>query len=153
LFGEITRRADLKAHIGLVPGINDSASIIGLPSTVGNGAGATSPYSQIDTRANYLSFGNESMGTIKLGRDIGIFGTQVILSDMTLLGAKGPGLSTVGGRFGSGVQKNKSFTLGVYHSLNKYLTLTGEFNNERKPGVVFLGEKTNTISLGAIAFF
>lgn len=28
-----------------------------------------------------------------------------------------------------------------------------EFNNEKKPGVVFLGEKTNTISLGAIAFF
>ena len=58
---------DLKAHIGLAPGINDSSSIIGLPSTVGNGAGAipgaTSPYAQIDTRANYLSFGNASMGT------------------------------------------------------------------------------------------
>jgi hypothetical protein len=51
------------------------------------------------------------------------------------------------------VQKNKSYTLGVYHSLNKYITLTGEFNNEKKPGVVFLGEKNNTISLGAIAFF
>jgi Gram-negative porin len=59
-----------------------------------------------------------------------------------------------GGLLGSGnVQKNKSYTLGVYHSLNKYLTLTGEVNNEKKPGVVFLGEKNNTISLGAIAFF
>ena len=70
---------DLKAHIGLAPGINDSSSIIGRPSTVGNGAGAipgaTSPYAQIDTRANYLSFDNAQVGTIKLGRDIGIFGT------------------------------------------------------------------------------
>jgi predicted porin len=314
---------DLKAHIGLAPGINDSSSVIGLPSTVGNGAGAipgaTSPYSQIDTRANYLSFGNASMGTVKLGRDIGIFGTQVILSDMTLLGVggtsnaaqpfnttfgmighgymytgfqaqvayasptfsgaqvqvglfqpkqfsgnqtktpglqagltfaagpaklwgsvvsqktecvgapcasgagytangaefggkvglgsaellayaftgKGLGLSTVGAQFFGGAdaagnktksdgyllqatyklgdtklgvnygenrdkngllgngnqQKNKSYTLGAYHSLNKYLTLTGEFNNEKKPGVVFLNEKVNTFSLGAIAFF
>ena len=29
------------------------------------------------------------MGTVKLGRDIGIFGTQVVLSDMTLLGVGG----------------------------------------------------------------
>jgi hypothetical protein len=84
---------DLKAHIGLAPGINDSSHIIGLPSTVAGGAGGipggTSPYSQIDTRANYLSFGNASMGTVKLGRDIGIFGSQVILADMTLLGVGG----------------------------------------------------------------
>ena len=304
---------DLKAHIGLAPGINDSSSIIGLPSTVGNGPGAipgaTSPFTQIDTRANYLSFGNAEMGTVKFGRDIGIFGSQVIQSDMTLLGvggasgasqpfnttfgmighgymytgfqaqvsytspkigaaqfqagifqpkqfsgdqtktpglqggltvdlapaklwaglvsqktecktapcatgagytangyelggkvglgelellaygfgAKGLGLSTVGAQFfggadaagnktksdgyflqatyklgatklginygqnkdkdgllGSGnVQKNKSFTLGAYHSLNKYITLVGEFNNE----------KNNTFTLGAIMFF
>ena len=30
---------DLKAHIGLAPGINDSSHIIGLPSTVAGGAG------------------------------------------------------------------------------------------------------------------
>lgn len=313
---------DLKAHIGLAPGINDSSSIIGLPSTVGGGPGgipgATHPFTQIDTRANYLSFGNAGMGTVKFGRDIGIFGSQVILSDMTLLGvggasgasqpfnttfgmighgymytgfqaqisytspkfggaqfqagvfqpkqfsgdqtktpglqagltvdvapaklwagvvsqktecksgactaapftangfevggkvglgalelvgygfgAKGLGLSTVGAQFfggadaagnktksdgyflqatyklgdtklglnygqnkdkdgllgPGGVQKNKSYTLGVYHSLNKFITLTGEYNNEKKPGVLFGGEKNNTLTAGAIMFF
>ena len=58
------------------------------------------------------------------------------------------------GLLGSGnVQKNKSFTLGAYHSLNKYITLVGEFNNEKKPGVVFNSEKNDTFTLGAIMFF
>lgn len=324
---------DVKAHVSFAPGINDSSSVIGLPSTVAGGAGGipggTSPFTQIDTRSNYLSFGNASMGTVKLGRDIGLFGQQVILSDMTLLGVggtsnaaqpfnttfgmighgymyagfqaqisyaspkfdglqfsaglfqpkqfagdetktpglqaaatfdfggpapgkawvggvmqktscvstcpavdtttlaggrsytatgaeigakvgvagaelmaytfsgKGLGLSTVGAQFfggsdgagnrtksggyllqatyklgdtklgvnygqntdkdgllGSGNKaKNTSYTLGAYHALNKFITLVGEFNNEKKKANAVTVEKNNTISLGAIMFF
>ena len=42
-----------QGHFSFGPGINDSSSVVGLPSTVGTGAGAVrhhSPYSQIDVR-------------------------------------------------------------------------------------------------------
>ena len=75
---------DVKAHISFAPGINDSSNIVGLPDAQGG-----YPYSQIDTRNNYFSFGTPTMGTFKIGRDIGMFGQNVILSDMTLLGVGG----------------------------------------------------------------
>lgn len=41
----------------------------------------------------------------------------------------------------------------MYHSLNKFITLVGEFNNEKittnGPGEI----KNNTVSLGGILFF
>lgn len=81
---------DIKAHISFAPGINNNSQVIGLP--IGNnagGAGTTNPYSQIDTRNVYFSFGNSSWGSLKFGRDIGLFGQNVILSDMTLIGVGG----------------------------------------------------------------
>ena len=59
----------------------------------------------INVRQAFLSFGDKSWGTIKMGRDLGVFGSDAILSDMTLLGvgtgAGGAGNSTLG-RIGSG---------------------------------------------------
>jgi len=45
--------------------------------------------------------------------------------------------------------------VGVYHSLNKYITLVGEYNQEKGEGSdIFPGDlKTRTISLGGILFF
>jgi predicted porin len=82
---------DIKAHFGLAPGINSNSSIVGLPSSVvGNGATADADaYSKIDSRQVYFQFGNTSMGTLKFGRDIGLFGQNPILNDMTLLGVGG----------------------------------------------------------------
>lgn len=66
-----------------------------------NGAGGNS----INIRQAFLTFGDASWGTIKMGRDLGIFGSDAILSDMTLLGVGtgggGTGNSTLG-RIGSG---------------------------------------------------
>lgn len=73
---------NVKAHFGFAPGINNNSTIVGLPN-------AGSAYSQIDTRNVYFQFGNESWGTLKFGRDIGLFGQNVVLSDMTLLGVGG----------------------------------------------------------------
>lgn len=81
---------DIKAHISFAPGINNNSSVIGLP--IGNnagGAGTVNPYSQIDTRNLYFQFGNNDWGTLKFGRDIGLFGQNIILSDMTLIGVGG----------------------------------------------------------------
>ncbi len=66
-----------------------------------NGAGGNS----LNIRQAYMTFGDASWGTIKMGRDLGVFGSDAILSDMTLLGvgtgAGGNGNSTLG-RIGSG---------------------------------------------------
>jgi hypothetical protein len=81
---------DIKAHISFAPGINNNSTVVGLP--IGNnagGAGSTDPYSQIDTRNIYFQFGNADKGTLKFGRDIGLFGQNIILSDMTLIGVGG----------------------------------------------------------------
>lgn len=66
-----------------------------------NGAGGNS----INIRQAFATFGDKSWGTVKFGRDLGIFGSDAILSDMTLLGvgigAGGTGSSTLG-RIGAG---------------------------------------------------
>ncbi|WP_159684588.1 porin [Cognatazoarcus halotolerans] len=91
VFTTKTEGMDIKAHVGLAPGINDSSTVVGLPTAPGAGstAGSTSPFSQIDVRNLYFQFGNDSMGTVKFGRDIGLFAQKIILSDMTLLGLGG----------------------------------------------------------------
>ncbi|MEY2631932.1 MAG: hypothetical protein RIR00_586, partial [Pseudomonadota bacterium] len=93
---------DIKAHISFAPGINSNSQVIGLP--IGNnagGAGTTNPYSQVDTRNVYFQFGNNDWGTLKFGRDIGLFAQNIILSDMTLLG--------VGGTSNAGIPYNTTF--------------------------------------------
>ena len=94
---------DIKAHFSFAPGINNNSNTVGLP--IGNpnptSGSPTNPYSQIDTRNVYFQFGNNSWGTMKFGRDIGLFGQNIILSDMTLLG--------VGGTSNAGVPYNTTF--------------------------------------------
>jgi predicted porin len=71
-----------------------------------NNGGAAGGGNSINIRQAYMTFGDKSWGTIKLGRDLGIFGSDAILSDMTLLGvgggAGGSGGSSTLGRIGNG---------------------------------------------------
>jgi predicted porin len=82
-----------------------------------NGAGGNS----LNIRQAYMTFGDASWGTIKMGRDLGIFGSDAILSDMTLLGvgtgAGGNGSSTLG-RIGSGYIYADWVGQIAYHSPN-----------------------------------
>ena len=59
----------------------------------------------LNIRQAFMTVGDASWGSIKLGRDLGIYGSDAILSDMTLLGvgsaAGSNGTSTLG-RIGSG---------------------------------------------------
>ena len=62
----------------------------------------------LNIRQAYLSFGDASWGTVTMGRNLGVYGSEVILSDMTLLGV-GPIVGKVGGNatyghIGSGYQ-------------------------------------------------
>jgi predicted porin len=47
-------------------------------------------------RQAFVTFGDKSWGSVKLGKDLGIFAGQAILNDMTLLGVGGFGASTSG---------------------------------------------------------
>jgi len=58
-----------------------------------------------DNRQAFLTFGDKSWGTVKIGKDLGVFASDAILNDMTLLGV-GSGAGGVGnttlGRIGTG---------------------------------------------------
>ena len=60
--------------------------------------------SGINNRQSSISFGDKSWGSILIGKNLGIFGSDAILSDMTLLGvgALGTGGNTTLGRIGYG---------------------------------------------------
>lgn len=89
VFAAKTRQMDfdISVTLGFYPGLNDTN--VGGGKT---GIGSTS----IDMRQNFLTFGDKSWGTIKVGRDLGIFAGDAILSDMTLLGV-GSGAAFLGG--------------------------------------------------------
>ena len=79
---------DVAAHIGLYPGINSVSNVGGANSAGTPQALATSG---IDARQTYLTFGRPNFGTVKIGRDIGLFGSDAILNDITLLGVGSTG--------------------------------------------------------------
>jgi len=64
--------------------------------THGDGAndGAADVKKPFLNRQTYVSFGDKSWGSIKLGKDLGVFAADAILNDMTLLGVgQGAGIS------------------------------------------------------------
>src|SRR6202167_2402687 len=74
---------DIDVTIGFYPGIN---SDLGGGSVNGSGNPSALQSPGIDARQIYFTFGDASWGTVKMGRDIGLFGKDAILDDMTLLG-------------------------------------------------------------------
>jgi predicted porin len=90
-----TRQNDL--DVGFTISINPGAST----QNSGN-QGA-----QQENRQAFLTFGDKSWGSIKLGKDLGIYASDAILNDMTLLGVgSGAGIlagnTTTLGRIGTG---------------------------------------------------
>jgi predicted porin len=78
---------DITAHLGLYPGIDTHTG--GNPNGVGSNAALGT--AGLDVRQVYATFGNKDIGTFLVGRQIGLFGADVILNDMTLLGVGAPG--------------------------------------------------------------
>src|SRR5437016_10653288 len=98
VFAAKSRQLDLDVGVtlGFYPGINSSAT--------GGKKGLGS--STIDMRQNFLTFGDKSWGTVEVGRDSGLFVSEVLLADMTLLGVGSAGAvlggNTTLGRIGVG---------------------------------------------------
>jgi len=74
----------------------DIKALIGIYNATATDS-AIAANSGVDVRQAYFTFGNADMGTVKLGRDNGIFG-GVIFTDMTLIGAGAPVQATQRGR-------------------------------------------------------
>jgi predicted porin len=76
---------DLSVTFGFYPGIstNDGSPNLQQGAALLNtGLGTTG----IDMRQVFMTFGNDSLGEFMLGRNIGLFGADAILNDMTLPG-------------------------------------------------------------------
>jgi hypothetical protein len=161
---------DLAAHLGLYPGIatNDGGSPNLQQSAAGNGSSNTALGSTgLDIRQVYMTFGNKDMGTFTLGRNIGLFGADVILADMTLPGVGGPGsaagpapANTTLGGIGLGYIYTDwlaqidyttpdisgfNATVGIFDPLNS-LSDVGAVEAKKAPG--FHGKLTYTMPLG-----
>ena len=89
VFSMTSRQGDLDVGvtIGLYPGINSSAAA----GVNGPGLPAALQTPGIDARQAFFTFGDASWGTVKMGRDIGIYAKDAILDDMTLLGVGSTG--------------------------------------------------------------
>ncbi|APH53752.1 putative secreted protein [Granulibacter bethesdensis] len=81
---------DMSAVFGIYPGINSSNTGTQFGANGGGSAYGLST-SGIDFRQVYVTAGTKKFGTVKVGRDLGIFGSDAILSDATLLGVGASG--------------------------------------------------------------
>ncbi len=154
---------DIGAFFGLYPGINSAAW--GALGANNGGQPTALATAGIDARQTYLTFGKPKLGTFKIGRDIGLFGSDAILNDITLLSSGPPGgnvapANTTLGRIGSGYiytdfQPQMTYTspklggfqaaVGVFQPLS---SLTGPAQANSQPG--FQGKLTYDTSLGGV---
>jgi predicted porin len=105
-FTGTTRQNDLDVSftISFQPGVSEN-------SWHGDGSNATGKVnSSFLNRQTFVTFGDKSWGSVKLGKDLGIYAGNAILNDMTLLGvgAGGAGSGAAGnttlGGIGTGYQ-------------------------------------------------
>jgi len=122
---------------------------VGFTISIQPGASTTQSGEQVspnnqENRQAFLTFGDKSWGSIKVGKDIGIYASDAILNDMTLLGVgslagAGAGNTTTIGRIGTGFMyadwkaqvaysspnwNGFSFTAGVTQAWNTWAALT-----------------------------
>ena len=120
-----------------------------------------------ENRQAFLTFGDKSWGSIKLGKDLGIFASDAILNDMTLLGVGAgagglAGNTTTLGRIGTGFMyadwkaqaaysspnwNGFSFTAGVTQAWNAIAVGLGNDSTPLVPGIDGLGFDSATSSL------
>jgi len=160
---------DIGAHLGLYPGIvaNDGGSPNLQQTVTAVGTNTALATTGLDVRQVYMTFGNKEMGTFTLGRNIGLFGADVILNDMTL-----PGVGVAGGSSGAAPANTTlgsiglgyiytdwlaqidyttpeisgfSFTVGIFDPINS-IGDTGTTAGKKAPGIH--GKISDTVDLG-----
>jgi len=100
-FSGSTRQNDLDVTflISIQPGSANNAALQQVASNNNTQGG-------LNNRQSFITFGDKSWGSVKLGKDLGIFASDAILSDMTLLGVGAGSAGSAGntslGRIGAG---------------------------------------------------
>jgi len=80
---------DIGVYLGIYTGGNNAN--VGLLNANNGGAPFALGTAGIDFRQFYGTIGTPTWGTVKIGRDIGLFASDAILNDLTLLGVGSPG--------------------------------------------------------------
>ncbi len=105
-FSGKTRQNDL--DIGFTMSIQPNVSTNSYTGDGALGTAAGDTNSSVLSRQAFITFGDASWGSIKLGKDLGIFASDAILNDMTLLGVgsggglSGTALNSTNGGIGTG---------------------------------------------------
>jgi hypothetical protein len=137
--GGTTRQNDLDVAflISIQPGSSDTGAL---------GSGTQ------NNRQAYLTFGDKSWGSIKVGKDLGIFASDAILSDMTLLGVGAPtsaGNNTTLGRIGAGYlyadwKSQIAYTTPNFSGFQATVGLTQNWGANRASGTKNAASTTTT---------
>ena len=130
---------------------------VGFTISINPGASTTSAGKQgshQENRQAFLTFGDKSWGSIKLGKDLGIYASDAILNDMTLLGVGSgagslAGNTTTLGRIGTGFMyadwksqvaysspnwNGFSFTAGVTQAWNTFPFVAASAGSSERGG-------------------
>jgi predicted porin len=128
-----TRQNDLDVEfaISLQPGASSTTSL---------GGGGHN-----ENRQAYISFGDKSWGTILIGKNLGEFGRDAILNDMTLLGVGSQGV--VGTAGGTTTTLGRIGTGFLYADFNGQINYTTP-NWNGFQAVVGVEQPLNTLNLG-----
>jgi len=149
-----TRQNDL--DVAFTISINPGASTThaGLQ---GAGTGTLNESGQ-ENRQAFLTFGDKSWGSIKLGKDLGVFASDAILNDMTLLGVGGgagalAGNTTTLGRIGTGFmyadwKAQVAYTTPNFSGFQATVAMTQAFDAIDYLGWPVLGSGTRSGSRG-----
>jgi len=103
-----TRQNDLDVSftISLQPGSAQNGALQQVASNDGAAAAAAGANGGLNNRQAFITFGDKSWGSVKVGKDLGIFASDAILNDITLLGVGGAYAGAAGntslGRIGYG---------------------------------------------------
>ena len=109
-FSGSTRQNDLDVGftISLQPGSAQNRNLQQVGVVDGTGAASTvnGANGGLNNRQAFITFGDKSWGSVKMGKDLGIFASDAILNDITLLGVGGAYAGAAGntslGRIGFG---------------------------------------------------
>ena len=109
---------NLGVHFGFAPQINNTGCHDNF-GAVFCGSGGTQAGAQIDMRQVYLTIGLKDGSQILAGRELGLFGRQNIVQDMTLFGVGAVG---IGGGQGGGTTAGRIGYGYIYPNFNAQVT-------------------------------
>lgn len=118
----------------------DIGGTVGIMVHAATGSGIDAN-SGVDVRQAFFTIGTAEAGTLKIGRDYGVFGANAILSDMTLLGAGAPTQATQRGRVTLGHIGAGYTYLGTYGQMTYTSPVFGS-------GLTFTGALVSPVDAG-----